>query len=86
MFAATTKTMSESGVPLIHEVILMFDDMIDKLDKLITNERLLPGVRAAAIRARQVLCKYYSKTDDSYMYRMAMSKYLFHWRLTTNMS
>ncbi len=49
MFAATTKTMSKSGVPLIHEVIPMFDNMIDKLDKLITNERLFPGVRAAAI-------------------------------------
>ncbi|PBK64784.1 hypothetical protein ARMSODRAFT_1022773 [Armillaria solidipes] len=49
MFAAATKTISESGVPLIHEIIPMFDNMINKLDKVITNEWLFPGVRAAAI-------------------------------------
>lgn len=74
MLTAATITLSKSGVPLIHHVLPMFDNMIDKLDKIIMNESLFPSIHAAAIRACQVLCKYYLKTDDSYMYRMAMSK------------
>ncbi|PBK66579.1 hypothetical protein ARMSODRAFT_890414, partial [Armillaria solidipes] len=77
MLASATLQMSQSGVPLIHEVIPMFDEMISQLEDVITDIKLFPGVRATAIRARAVLCKYYSKTDDSYMYRMAMSKILF---------
>lgn len=36
--------------------------------------RLHVLVRAAAARGRKMLDKYYSKTDDSIMYRLAMSK------------
>ncbi len=76
MLTAATITLSKSGVPLIHHVLLMFNNMIDKLDKVIPNLSLFPGVHAAAIRAHQVLCKYYSKTNESYMYHMAMSESL----------
>ncbi len=55
----------------------MFDEMISRLEDIITNIKLFPGMRATAIRACAVLCKYYSKMDDSYMYQMAMSKILF---------
>ncbi|SJK96756.1 uncharacterized protein ARMOST_00001 [Armillaria ostoyae] len=72
MLASATLQMSQSGVPLIHQVIPMFDEMISQLEDIIMDHKLFPGVRAAAIRARAVLCKYYSKTDDSYMYRMAL--------------
>lgn len=68
MLASATLQMSQSGVPLIHEVIPMFDEMISQLEDVITDIKLFPGVQAAAIRACAVLCKYYSKTDDSYMY------------------
>ena len=74
MLALATKRMSESKVPLIHEVIPLFDSLINRFEEFIGNEDLFPGVHAAAIRGRAVLCKYYSKTDDSIMYRMAMSK------------
>ncbi|KAK0229936.1 ribonuclease H-like domain-containing protein [Armillaria nabsnona] len=56
MLTAAMITLSKFGVPLIHHVLPMFDNMIDKLDK--------------------VLCKYYSKTDKSYMYCIAMIMYL----------
>ncbi len=62
----------------------MFNDMIDKLDKIIMNESLFAGVCTAAIWACQVLCKYYSKADESYMYWMAMSKSPFFVLLPTN--
>ncbi|KAK0441487.1 uncharacterized protein EV420DRAFT_1650094 [Desarmillaria tabescens] len=76
ILAAGTISLSRSGVALIHEVIPMFDGMIDQLDKIIVDVKLLPGVQAAAVQACQVLCKYYSKTDETYMYHMAMSKSL----------
>ncbi len=67
--------MSQSGVPLIHDVIPMFDEMINQLEEMIMDTKLFPGVRAVAIQARAVLCKYYSKTDESYMYWMAISEW-----------
>ncbi len=73
MLSVASERMSSSGVPLLHEVIPLFDLLISKFEDIIVNTNLFPGVRAAAIHRRAVLCKSYSKTDDSYMYRMAMS-------------
>ncbi len=77
MLTSTTLQMSQSGVPLIHKVILMFNKMISQLEDIITDIKLFPSVWAAAIWACAILCKYYSKTDDSYMYWIAMSKNFF---------
>ncbi len=77
MLSVASEHMSSSGVPLLHEVIPLFDLLIGKFEATITNTDLFPGVRAAAIHGHAVLCKYYSKTDDSYMYRMSMSMFFF---------
>lgn len=74
MLALATEHMSKSKIPLIHEVIPLFDSLISKFENFITDEDLFPGVWAAAIWGHAVLCKYYSKIDDSIMYCMAMSK------------
>ncbi|PBL01506.1 hypothetical protein ARMGADRAFT_917580 [Armillaria gallica] len=60
-------TPSKSGIPLIHYVLSMLNNMINKLNKIIITESLFAGVYAAAIQAHQVLCKYYWKTDESYV-------------------
>jgi hypothetical protein len=51
------------------------DSLFDALDDYASNEDLLPAVRMAAKRGHAVLNKYYGKTDDSIMYRIAMSMY-----------
>ncbi|PBK91899.1 hypothetical protein ARMGADRAFT_896474, partial [Armillaria gallica] len=73
MLSVASERMSSSRVPLLHEVIPLFDLLISKFEDIIVNTDLFPGIQAAAICGCTVLCKYYSKTDDSYMYRMAMS-------------
>lgn len=68
--------MSKSRVPLLHEVIPLIDAITAELDKYIENNDNVyhPLVSAAAARGLAVLNKYYSKTDDSILYRGAMSK------------
>lgn len=45
----------------------MLDDAVDDVDLHVL-------VRAAASRGRTILNKYYSRTDESIMYRLAMRK------------
>ncbi len=75
MLFLASEHMLKSKFLLIHQVIPLFDSLINKFEDFISNEDLFAGVRAAAIHGRAVICKYYSKTDDSIMYRMAMSKF-----------
>ncbi len=65
MLSVATEHMSQSKFPLAHEVIPLFDSLINKFEVYITNEDLFPGVRAAAIRGHGVIYKYYSKKEDS---------------------
>lgn len=44
------------------------------LDEFKDNTALKPIVRAAAARGLQIMNKYYSRTDDSEIYRIAMSE------------
>lgn len=48
----------------------LLTDHVDDVDK---DTQLAPAVRAAAKRGRAILDKYYSYTDDSVIYRIAMS-------------
>ena len=49
MFLLATKKISRSRVPLIHEVIPIFDALTAVLDEFLDNTALLPAVRAAAL-------------------------------------
>jgi hypothetical protein len=64
--------MSQSSVPLIHQVIPLFDGITRALDDYAGNVDYAPAVRMAAVRGHTMLNKYYGLTDDSVVYRIAM--------------
>ena len=49
------------------------DVLTEHMDKFASDPALAPCIRAAAKRGRLILDKYYSKTDESIVYRIAMS-------------
>jgi hypothetical protein len=79
IFLEATKKISQSKIPLLHEVIPIVDIITRALDDFVDDITKFPVVRAAARRGRAMMNKYYSLTDDSVMYRIAMCK----WRIRT---
>ncbi|EEB91041.1 hypothetical protein MPER_10671, partial [Moniliophthora perniciosa FA553] len=71
----TTEAVSKERHPLLHQVIPYIDALNTMLEKHLSNRKLLPCVRATIARALAVLDKYYSKTDESIMWKTAMCKY-----------
>ena len=54
-------------------------DIIDKeLSKHALNDAYAPSVRAAASLGKRTLNRYYNKTDDTKIYRIAMGGSLDH--------
>lgn len=67
--------MSASAHPLIADVIPLIDLLLhDRLDDLVNDIDKPMIIRASAAKASAIIEKYYSKTDDSKMYRLCMSK------------
>ena len=64
--------MSQTNVPLVHQVIPLFDGITRALDDHASNSDYAPAVRMAAARGHTMLNKYYGLTDDSVVYRIAM--------------
>lgn len=75
-FLFATKEISTSGRALVHQVIPYIDVLTRHIDGFKNNDNLAPVVRAASQRGRVILDKYYSLTDDSIIYRIAMSLYM----------
>lgn len=73
-FLAATLRISKSHIPLMHEVIPVMDILTNELNATIQDTTIHIAVRAAAARGRVIMDKYYSRTDESIMYHMAMSK------------
>lgn len=73
MFTDATKRISASNVPLLHEVIPLINILTTQLEDCVASPALHSVVRVTAARGLHVLNKYYSRTDDSIMYRIAMS-------------
>ncbi|KAL1937047.1 hypothetical protein VTO73DRAFT_15573 [Trametes versicolor] len=71
-FLYATKQISASGRALVHQVIPYIDVLTTHVDTFKKDENILPGLRAASQRGRLILDKYYSLTDDSIVYRIAM--------------
>ena len=68
--------MSQSNVPLLHETIPVIDILTTHLTNTVIDKEkkgILRPIRVAAARGLAVLNKYYSATDESIMYRIAMS-------------
>ena len=76
-----TKEVSKSTTPRVHEVIPFIDRLNDALDDFASDVSLPPTLRVAAARGSMVLNKYYSKTDDSVVFRIAMSKCFFNLKI-----
>jgi hypothetical protein len=76
----------QSKIPLVHEVIPIFDILSGALDEFINDSEGIPAVRAAAYRGVTIMNKYYALTDNSVVYRIAMSTYslIFMLASTTN--
>lgn len=72
-FLFATNQISTSTRALVHEVIPYIDILTEHLDDYTDNKDLAPCVRAATQRGRVVLNKYYERTDESIVYRIAMS-------------
>jgi hypothetical protein len=77
MFLEATKKISQSKIPLVHEVIPICDILTRTLDDYIDDLTKLLVVRAAARRGRTMINKYYSLMDDSVIYRIAMCMFFY---------
>jgi hypothetical protein len=69
---ATVK-MSSASYPTLHQVIPLMDLLNKQFEKLLDDTTLPAVIHHAIARALAVLDKYYFKTDDSIMWKIAMS-------------
>ncbi|KAJ7712319.1 hypothetical protein B0H16DRAFT_1342674, partial [Mycena metata] len=65
--------LSQAEVALVFEVIPLIDKFTSLFGQMIDNTSLHIAIRHAANTGLAVLNKYYSFTDDSEIYRIAMS-------------
>ena len=67
--------MSKGDYALVHNVIPAMDILTEHLDVFKDNANLKPIIRVAAARGLEIMNKYYSRTDESTIYRISMSKH-----------
>ncbi|KJA19986.1 hypothetical protein HYPSUDRAFT_142979 [Hypholoma sublateritium FD-334 SS-4] len=60
------------ATPNLAHVILVMDNINDRLTAQANNDAYSPAIRAALGIAKKTLNRYYSRTDDSEAYRIAM--------------
>ncbi|TFK59205.1 hypothetical protein BDN72DRAFT_752156, partial [Pluteus cervinus] len=60
------------GTPNLATVIPAIDTVDEKFTNAIRDEKVNPAIRSAIILAKRTLNKYYSLTDQSSAYRIAM--------------
>jgi hypothetical protein len=70
--------MQSSGIPLISSVIPRIDDLVQVIDNFKDDIEKHPAVRSAAIRGLAILNKYYQKSDESFVYRIAIGNLSFY--------
>ena len=68
-----TSQISHSNRALIHKVIPYMDALMEHLDKFSEDESLTPAVCMAVKYGHILLNKYYGLTDETIIYRIAMS-------------
>ncbi|KIJ35363.1 hypothetical protein M422DRAFT_180814, partial [Sphaerobolus stellatus SS14] len=72
VFNKATLRMSQADTALLHQVIPVIDMIRTALENITSNDKLMFVVRHAARNGFQIIDKYYSLTDNSEMYRVAM--------------
>lgn len=77
LFSRITKHVSQASVVLVHQVIPMIDCLNHDLEGIVDRYSTPLAIRHGAKNALKILDKYYSKTDDSEIYRAAMSTSIF---------
>ena len=65
--------MQSAEVSQISAVIPRIDDLVRVIDNFKDDTANHPAVRSAAVRGLTILNKYYQKTDESLVYRIAMA-------------
>jgi hypothetical protein len=65
--------MQTAGVSLISAVIPRIDLLVCAIDKFKDDTSKHPAIRSAAIRGLSILNKYYQKSDELFMYQIAMA-------------
>jgi len=65
--------MQSSSIPLISSVIPRIDDLVGAIADFKDDTAKHPAVRSAAARGLAILNKYYQKSDESFVYRIAMA-------------
>ena len=68
--------MEAMGRPLVHAGIPLIDNLTAMLQTAAKNADLDITICAGALAGIKVLNKYYSKTDNTIIYRLAMSESL----------
>ena len=68
--------MSKAGVPLIADLMVHFDALNELYSRILNNLGTPLHLRHAADRGQVVLNKYYSKTDESELYQLALCEHL----------
>ena len=71
-FLFATKAVSASSCALVHDVIPYMDVLTRHVDEFRRDDSLSPMVCEAAKRGRKILDKYYSRTDETIIFRVAM--------------
>lgn len=74
MFIQATQYISKACLTLIHEAIPIIDKFDDLFTTMHLDALLHSTVHYAAKAALQVLCKYYTKTDECIYYCITTSK------------
>jgi hypothetical protein len=64
-----------TDTPCVAAVIPAMDKMHAELTATVENEKYSSALRAALLLGKNLLDKYYSLTDDSEIYRIAMGTY-----------
>lgn len=70
-----TKKISQSAVPLIHQVIPLIDSITSHFDAVLDSSTTSLAIQHAALRGLLLLNKYYACTDDMIVYRISMSTF-----------
>src|SRR3954469_6654649 len=81
MFYDATLYMSNSKFVTLSSSIPIYNSLLEHLEKLVNvNDKSYcnsSDVRIAILKGYEKLKTYYSKTDDSHAYAIAISKYIF---------
>ena len=65
--------MQSAGVSLISAVIPRIDTLVCIIDMFTEDATRHPAIRSAALCGLNILNKYYEKSDESFMYWIAMA-------------